>query len=142
MRARATLGRALTVLAVMGALLLGAVPAHATTPPPECHYTAGKVAAQTSTLSRKIDVRWPGMTCAGSVVSTGVKVQVLYQSGKSWLFYTTAYRLDPAPLVLPAGSVHASCPHLAVVKARIIYVVHFATATTQSYLVTNLTRCS
>jgi hypothetical protein len=137
------LGRLLTVLSVAGVLVLVAIPAQASAPPPSCHYTAGKLVAQTSTANRKVDVRWPGVTCTAPVVGTAVTAQVLYLSGKTWLFYGNALKVpESSALVVAAMSVSASCPHKALSKVRIVYTFSFGSATTKSYLQTNAAICS
>ena len=135
--------RIAVILSAAAVLALGlATPASAAVLPTYCHLGAGKIAVSTSTATRSLDIRWPGLSCTAPATGTGVSVLLYAWNGSSWYFVNNAYNVSTTSLSQPAGAVVDSCPHRALVKARVTYIVTSSTTQTKTPYWTNTTICS
>ena len=96
--------------------------------PPGCHLNAGKIAASTSTVTRSINVRWPGVTC-DSTVNYGVTYYAWLNTwnGSTWAQALTPFYQQPVAggtiFSTPGVATIAHCGHRTLVRVKVQYLI-------------------
>jgi hypothetical protein len=123
-------------------MLAGALAAPASAAlPAGCHLAAGKIVAGTSTRTRSVDARWPGITCTASG-SLWIIAQLWTEPGRTWMAGAQVVEVASAAS-LSGGSAVFHCTHRAPTQIRVTYGGNSPTwRWGESFARTNVAACS